>query len=266
MNRTDAARLMVATATLAGTPLVIARPVAAQAFTQREGEGRVISSVIYSRSTRGFDDDARVRDIPDYDKLEVYLLGEYGVTDDLTLLATPSFRDVQVRGEDDSTGLGFTDLGARYRVASGDRFAVSLQTLVRIPGQTRRDRLAQVGQTDIEYDLRAQGGVSFDGGHFAILEGGYRWRSGDPPDQVNVDATVGLRAAPRLLLLASSYNTISDGSGQGVFRRYRYHNLYLSAAYDVSPWVTAQVGTLATVAGRNALRERGLFGGLWFRF
>jgi protein XagA len=248
------------------TGVAPAVPAAAQAFTQAEGKGRVISSVIYSRSTRGFDDDGHVRDIPDYEKLEVYLLGEYGVTDALTLLATPSFRDVQVRGEEDSTGLGFTDFGARYRVAAGGRFTLAVQGLVRIPGQTRRDRLAQVGQTDMEYDLRAQGAVTFKGGHFAIVEGGYRWSSGDPPDQVNIDATLGVRATPRLLLLASTYNSLSDGAGRDIFRPYRYHNAYFSAAYDLSPAVTLQVGALGTMAGRNALRERGAFGGVWFRF
>ncbi len=261
MHRSFAVQLAAGLATLA-----LPAAAGAQGFTQREGEGRVITSVIYSHSARGFGDDARVQDIPDYDKLEVYLLGEYGLTDDLTLLATPSFRDVQVRGERDSTGLGFTDLGARYRLASSDRFTVSAQALVRIPGQTRRDRLAQIGQTDMEYDLRAQGAASFGAGHFAILEGGYRWRSGEPPNETHLDATIGIRAAPRWLLLASSYNTLSDGAGRGVFRRYRYHNAYLSAAYDLTPAVTLQLGALGTVAGRNALRERGAFAGVWFRF
>lgn len=246
--------------------LATASPAFAQAFTQAKGQGRVITSVLYSHSDKAFNDDAHAADIPNYDQLNVYFIGEYGVTDDLTLLATPSVRIVDVKGAPDSHGLGYTDLGARYRVAHSGNAVFSLQALARIPGQKRRDVLAQVGQTDMEYDLRAQGAVTFGKGSFVNVEGSYRFRAGDPPNETHIDATLGIRATPKLLLLANSFNTISDGSGQGVFRRYRYHNVYGSAAYDVSQRVTLQLGALGTVAGRNALRERGLFTGLWFRF
>lgn len=240
-----------------------ASPALAQAFPQAQGSGRVITSVIYSQSDEGFDDRGDTIDIPDYEKTEVYLLGEYGVTDDLTVLATPSFRSVAVEGAEDETGLGFTDIGVRYRLAQSGRLVLSLQGLVRIPGKTRQNTLAQIGQTDMEYDLRAQAGLSFGSGSFAILEGGYRLRSDDPPNEYHLDATVGLRAAPKVWLIANSYNTISDGAGQGIFRKHRYHNLYLSAAYEVTPRLTLQAGALATVAGENALKERGLFAGVW---
>ncbi len=238
----------------------------AQAFVQEKGHGRVISSLLWSNSDKGFDDNGRVVDIADYRTTEVYLLGEYGVTEDLTALLIPSFRDVSVRGGRDSTGLGYTDVGARYRVAGAPNFVVSLQGLVRIPGQQRRDILAQVGQTDTEVDLRTQAGFTSPRGNFTIIEAGYRLRTGDPANDFKLDATVGIRAAPRLLLLASSYNTISDGRGRGVFARNRYHNLYLSAAYDVTSAVTLQLGAQGTIAGRNALRQRGAFAGAWFRF
>lgn len=252
--------ILLACATCAATPA------GAQAFTQEQGHGRVITSLLWTESRNGFDDDGRVMDIPTYRKTELYALAEYGLTDDLTLLLTPSLRDVSVRGGSDTRGLGYTDVGARYRLGQSDQFVFSVQGTARIPGMKRRDVLAQVGQTDMEYDVRAQGGYTFGAGSFAILEGGYRFRAGDPPNAYNIDATVGLRVAPKLLVLANSYNAISDGSGRGVFSRYRYHNAFLSAAYDVSPRVTLQLGATGTVAGRNALRERGLLAGAWFRF
>ena len=257
------------TAALAAGVLVLpftAGIATAQAFTQEQGHGRVITSLLWSQSDKGFDDRGHVFDIADYQKTEVYFAAEYGVTDDLTLLVTPSLRDVSVQGGDDSRGLGYTDVGARFRLAHGSDFVLSAQGLVRFPGMKRRDSLAQVGVTDTEYDLRLQGGYTFGRGSFAIVEGGYRLRAGDPPNAINIDATLGIRAAPRLLLLASSYNAISDGAGRGVFRAYRYHNLYLSGAYDVGRHVTVQLGASGTLAGRNALRERGLLAGLWYRF
>lgn len=245
---------------------VAAERLCAQAFTQPEGEGRVIATVIYSHSDKAFDDEANSFDIADYEKTEIYLLGEYGVTDDLTLLVTPSFRAVSIDGGDDDSGLGFLDLGARYRIVESDDYVLSVQGTVRIPGSERWNGFAQVGQTDTEIDIRAQGGASFGDGNFAILEVGYRFRTGDPPDEFHVDATLGLRVAPRWLFIANSFNVISNGAGEGIFPEQRYHNIYASAAYEASPRLTFQLGGLATVAGRNALRERGVFAGAWFRF
>lgn len=259
-------KLKIAAACSAVALLGAATQAQAQAFTQEQGHGRVITSLLWSDSHKGFNDDGHSVDIPNYKKTEVYFLAEYGLTDELTLLLTPSVRDVSVEGGSDSKGLGYTDVGARYRVGHTGNFVFSVQGLARFPGKNRRDVLAQVGVTDMEYDLRGQAGYTFGKGSFAILEGGYRFRAGDPPNAFNLDATLGLRVAPKLLLLASSYNTISDGRGQGVFAPYRYHNVYLSGAYDLSRHVTLQLGASGTVAGRNALRERGLLAGVWYRF
>lgn len=67
--------------------------------------------------------------------------------------------------------------------------------------------------------------------------------------------------------LGSVYNTISDGGGRDIFAdSFRYHTALVSAVYDVSDRFSVQVGATATVAGKNALRERGPTLGLWYRF
>lgn len=256
---------------LFATVLAAILPAAAVAsgWTMPKGEGRVIVTGIFSESYKGFDDDGNVVDIANYDKTEIYALGEYGLTDDLTLVLTPSVRDVSVEGPgNDSTGLGYTEVGARYRLGGGEDWVVSAQGTVRIPGKKRRDVLAQIGQTDAEYDFRAQAGHSFgpNGQGFVIGEAGYRFRSGDPANEFHADLTLGYRVAPKFLVLANSFNTISDGSGRGIFDDQRYHNLYVSGVYDVSSAVSVQLGAMGTIAGDNALRERGLLAGLWFRF
>lgn len=242
----------------------------ASAWTQPQGSGQAILTGVYSSSDKGYDANGDTVEIDDYEKTEAYLLLEYGVTDDLTLMATPSFRHVEIKGAgDDTSGLGYTELGARYRLAHGDSWVASVQGSVRIAGEKRRDSLAQVGSTDSEYDLRGLVGTSFKLGGtdgFVDLQGAYRLRDGDPPNEYRADVTLGLRPAKRVQVLAQLFNTWSDGAGQGVFSSYRYHNAYLSAVYDVSPNVSVQLGGLATLGGRNALRERGLTGAVWFRF
>jgi len=258
---------------LAALPLAMLMfPAAAEAngFPQPRGEGRVIGTLILSKSDKGFDDDGDVIDIPDYKQVQIYLNGEYGLTDDLTLLLTPSFRDVSVdAGGRDTSGLNFVELGGRYRVGQSGPATFSVQATARIPGKTYRDPIAQLNQDGMEYDVRAQVGVGLgQGGNagFFIAEAGYRLRDDDPPNEVHADFTLGLRAAPKLLFLVNSFNTFSDGSGSGAFPSYRYHNVFASLVYDVTDRIAIQAGVQGTIAGENALRERGVVAGLWFRF
>lgn len=238
-----------------------------QAFTQPAGKGRVITSIIYTTSDEVYDNSGDAVDIPDFDKTEIYFSGEYGLTDDLTLLLAPSLRIVSIDGGESSARLGYTDVGGRYRIHNEGNVVFSVQGRVRIPGHRQRSSLAQVGQTDVEVDLRGQLAATFGQGSFGVIEAGYRLRAGDPPDEFHVDATLGLRATDRVLFTVNSYNVISNGGGEGIFlNSHRYHNIFVGGAYDMSPSVTVQLGLTGTLGGRNALRERGVFGGLWIRF
>lgn len=266
----NAARLEFILVLAAASIALSATRAHANGWTLPKGEGRLIATAIYSNSGKGFDAEGDVVAMADYGKSELYLQTEYGLSDALTLIVTPSLRRVTIEGPgDDSFGLGYTDLGARYRLAQGKSHVLSLEGSVRIPGQKRRDNIAQIGSTDFEYDLRAQAGLSFalagmQG--FAIGEGGYRFRAGEPPNEYHADLTLGLRPAKKLLLLATSYNTWSDGVGRSGFPGYRYSNLYAGAVYDLSKRLSLQFGGLATLNGENALRERGVFGGVWLNF
>ncbi|PEQ10496.1 hypothetical protein B2G71_21965 [Novosphingobium sp. PC22D] len=235
-----------------------------------EPRWQAIASFYYSNSKQGYDGNGDRIDIADYRKLELYLLTEYRVSDDVTLVLTPSLREVSVEGPDnDSSGLGYTDVGARYRFAEGDGWSLAAQGTVRIPGDTRPDVLAQIGSTDAEYDARLRGIYGFASGSdsgFVDIQGAYRLRDGDPPNEFHLDVTAGYRPVETLLVMAQSFNTFSDGDGRGIFNRYRYHNAQLSAVYDVAPGLSLQAGWLGTLGGENALRERGAFGGVWISF
>jgi hypothetical protein len=238
----------------------------ADPFVQEAGQGRIIITGLHTESSKGFGNDGKIIDIPDYHQDQVYFQAEYGLTNDLTLLLTPSYQGVDVNGTDKTTGLGYTDIGARYRIAHGDNWIISVQGLARIPGKKRADRAAQIGRTDAEYDMRAGVGYSF-GSSFISLEGGYRLRAGDPPNEFHADFTFGTQLAPRLSLMASSYNSFSDGRGVNIFNQsYRYNDVYPSLVYELTKNFSVQAGYFATISGRNALRQRGPTLGLWVKF
>jgi protein XagA len=241
----------------------------AGAWPQDAGHGLVIVTATGSNSAKGYDANGKVVDIADYKKREAFALIEYGLTDKITLIAQPSFRHVSVQGGSTSDGLGYTDLGARALVAKGKSSVFSLQATARIPGVRRQDSLAQVGSTGAETDLRGLGATSFKIGKadaFLEAEGSYRFRFGAPPNEVHADVTFGVRPVPKVLLLAQSFNTWSDGRGRGVFDKYRYHNMQASVALDITDHWSIQAGAMRTVGGENALRERGLLFGVWRKF
>lgn len=241
----------------------------AAAWTLPEGEVRTIVTGIYSHSGDSFDASGHAFNGNNYNQYNVYFQTEYGLTDNLTLLATPSVRRVTVQNGDNSFGLGYTELGARYKVADTSNFVFSLQATTFIPGQRRRDKVAQIGSNDVQVDLRAQAGYSFEIAGisgFTIAEGAYRVRTRDMPNEEHGDFTLGIHATKKLLFLASDYNTWSDGAGSNGFPSYRYSTLYAGGVYDVTRHLSLQLGGIATLSGRSALRERGIYSGFWVKF
>ena len=246
-----------------------ASPAHAGPWTMNAGDGRVITSVIYSHSEKSFDSSGQSIDGPDYDQLMAFFLTEYGVTEDLTLIANPGVKWVGIEGQEDETGIDSVELGARYRLFHDDRLVVSAQVSGFVPGTLRNEPVPQISGNRPQFEARLQAGYGFNLGKlngFASIEGGYRVRTGAPPDEFRGDATLGVHATNRLMLIGNLFNSWSNGAGQAGFPSYRYSNLYAGTVYELSPRVSFQFGGLATVTGRNALRERGLYSGFWIKF
>jgi len=132
-----------------------------------------------------------------------------------------------------------------------------------------QDNAAAVGYTNPEFDLRALYGYSFALGvwpAFIDLQLAQRFRTGSPPNEARFDATFGVRPAPQWLLLAQSFNVVSEGAGDPLFPSYGYYKFQLSAVYDLTPAWSVQLGGFTTYAGRNALQENGLVLGAWYKF
>jgi hypothetical protein len=68
------------------------------------------------------------------------------------------------------------------------------------------------------------------------------------------------------MLLAQSFNVISEGAGSPVFGSYDYYKLQLSAVYVLTPAWSLQGGGFTAFAGRNSLQENGAVFGVWHRF
>lgn len=243
----------------------------AGAWVMEAGQGQTLVNVLYTKSTHGFDADGNMETIPVYNKMEAGILMEYGINEWLTGMIQPGARVASVGDpiNERTAGPGYQELGFRARVWSNKDSVWSLQAVGRIPGEHDPENAAEIGNTDPELDLRALYGRNFKLGSWGAFFDGqlaYRVRFEEPPSEFRIDLTLGVRPHPNLLLLAQSLNTIADGSAEGVFFDQREHKVQLSAVYDFMPQWSVQFGGIATVAGANALAERGVIGGLWRRW
>jgi len=248
-----------------------AKPALAGAWTLEAGTGALIVTGTTMQAGSVFDSGSSLRPIPRYTKDEAQALIEYGVTDWFTAMLQPSLQHVAIAAPVGAqrSGLGYTDIGGRARIWSDASWVVSAQATFRIPGVFDKTNPAAIGYTDSEIELRGLAGYGFKAGTlpaFVDLEVAQRYRLGGPPDEFRSDITFGIRPADRWLLLAQSFNVISEGAGSWGFGSFAYHKFQLAAVYALTPTLSLQLGGYSTYWGRNALQENGLVVGAWYKF
>ncbi len=207
-----------------------------------------------------------------FSKQETAAQAERGLGDGLTLLAGATLRASSFAAPS-GTNLamaGVVSAGLRARLWSDDATVLALQGTLTAGGERSRPSRLRAFEPPAEAEMRLLVGRNFsllDRPGFAEAQLGYRWRGGRNADELVIDATLGIRPLPRLLLLLQSFNAIAlqpdrrfDGG------RMRRHKLQPSLVWEISESWSLQVGAFATLAGRETLQERGLVAALWWRF
>ncbi|MDY8110433.1 hypothetical protein U0C82_14925 [Fulvimarina sp. 2208YS6-2-32] len=239
------------------------------AWVQEQGAGQAIVTGIYARADKAFSDDGSQTGAVDFQKGAVSLLIDYGVLSWLTVSGTAEFgSDTSERLPFRRPGLSNAALSVRAQVYRSDRYAMSVE----IGGRTEdaygeADRLVDTfGWDSPLLEARWSGGANFElfgRASFADVSAGYRYRTGEGPDEVLLDATLGVRAFDPVTLLFQSFTTVADGDIAAISVRQKAQ---ASVVYDLSEAWSLQTGGFATVAGQNVLAERGAFAALWYRF
>ncbi len=256
---------------LAAAAIAAFRITAAQAgaWLMPPGEGQVIVYSAFSDSNRFFDEQGRLRPLPSYKKFELGTYIEYGVTNWLTLVASPAYDRISNPPPGQSyNGVGESELAARVGLFRSDNAVISVQAGVRTPGASLADSLGPFAvHRTTSFDIRGMAGrncviLGMEG--FAEAQLGYSFYTGGQPGEWRIDLTAGVRPAPRILLMLQGVISITNGSAQ--FGHTSWTKLLPSAVFDLAPQWSLQIGGFMTVAGRNAGRELGPILGLWYRF
>ncbi len=162
--------------------------------------------------------------------LTIYNYLEYGLFDDLTLIATVPFKRISFDCaiEDcgkSSSGLADLSLGFRYRLTERP-WIISLESRIKLaPGyETDEDKLDSApplgdGQTD--FDIRLLLGSSlFNFNGYLNIDAGYRGRAEEPADEFPFSLEMGYNLTDHYTLIGRLHGvrSIAEGSGQENFR------------------------------------------------
>ena len=243
----------------------------ASAWNPAAGTGLAVLDVANAGGAVYFNGSGRLTPTRSYAKTEASAYVEYGLTERLMFVARPSFDLVSLGDPAGGTyrGFGGASVGAQYQALVYGPAVVAVQGSVALPGTGSRADPAEIGNTAREADLRALAGLSFPLGPypaFLDVQQAYRLRSGGAAAQWHSDVTVGFRPIPRLLVMALSAVVVPTGPGTPWLPSARSAKLGIEVAYDLSAAWSLTLRASTTVYGRDALRERGLAAGLWYRF
>jgi protein XagA len=234
-----------------------------------QGDGQIIADMFFSDSTRAFDAQGHLIPVPSYQKFELGTYIEYGLTNWLTLVASPSYDRIENPPPGQSyNGLGESEIAARVGLYHSDTRVLSFQAGMRSPGFSFADSLGPFEvRRAASLDVRGLVGrnvvvATMEG--FVEAQAGYRFYAAGQPGEWRIDLTMGLRPWPRCLVMLQSFTSIENGSLQ--FGHVSWTKLQPSIVYDITPQWSAQIGGFITVTGINAGRELGPMAAVWYRF
>ncbi len=249
------------------------------AWTQPEGKTELIHNVFYYTTDESFDRAGNTIPQERFSKLEYNAYGEYGLREDVTVgasISTQYLRQAAVVGEDDSNlGIADVELFIRQRVWQNDAWVVSIQPLVKIAGPYDDRDTPQLGNGQMDMELRGLVGHTFSVAeryHFANLEVGYRKRFENPTDEVRVDGTLGMRFTEDWMVLAQTFNTLSIDSVAASpvlvtnSTDFDLHKLQLSVVHTIDDTWSVQLGGFQHVSGENTGAGGGAVFSVWMTF
>ncbi|TVQ58185.1 MAG: hypothetical protein EA355_02500 [Rhodobacteraceae bacterium] len=190
-----------------------------------------------------------------YREATVSAYGEWGWREAVTLGG--SIETAAPEGDGAQTTLS-TLVRARLRTgAAGDPTSVQLAVFQPFGDASAREAIGAVGDTAVEARLLyGRGFGTRYGDMFVDLQAGPRFEFGDAADELRLDATVGLRPAPRWIVLGQAFGTLGLRNARGEGDDYDVLKLAPSVGYEIAEGLTLVFGVEREVLTRDI--DRGL--------
>jgi protein XagA len=240
----------------------------AGAWTQPQGQGLMIETLW------GFDGvGAPWGDQPGVkqNRADLQTYAEYGLNDQWTIFGQMAIERYELSRPESSlyAGLDYSELGVRAKLWSAGDWVVSSQATVFAPGARNSASPAQAGNTGWAAEGRMLAGANFALGStpgFFNLELGYRLRTLGPPDEWHMDATVGLKPWPGVILMLQDFLVVSMPSSDKSFPMWRQNVWQASVVLPLADRWQLQIGYFQTSLAWQTNTERGAAVAVWRRF
>lgn len=250
----------------------------AGAWTQEKGRGQFVLNQTFYYANAYYDNNGKLRPKLLYRKYDLNPYVEYGLLDSVTVGGSLSLQYVQQElfgGRMYSYGLGDSEFFTRLRLVRHGDFVFSAEPLVKLPSPQSSDRFPRLGSAYPDAALGAYAGYGFGSRyrpHFADLYLGYRWRFGEPHDQIRATATLGYSFSQRWMVMpqifiikrreAPPLSRFTQSAGDD----YTLGKTQLSVVYKMNTGMSAQAGLFIHDAGTNTGAGGGMVVSLWRNF
>jgi hypothetical protein len=211
----------------------------AGAWTQAPGAGFASLSVTAYETDDG-----------GYSEATVDLYGEFGWREAVTLGGSveTAFPD----GEDSETTLSAFARTRLHVGPAGDPLSVQFGVFQPFGDGSARAVADTLDDTAVEARLLyGRGFGTRHGDMYVDLQAGPRFEFGDAADQMRVDATVGLRPAPRWIALLQAFGTVSFRNADGEGDDYDVLKIAPGVGYEITDGVTMLLGLEREVLTRG---------------
>ncbi len=243
----------------------------AGAWTQEKGKSYHRLAANYYFADREFNKNGNSQSMPDngeFRDVNLSYYAEYGVIDELTVLASLYYKDIK-REDDyvrsDAKGMGDVDLGARFRLYDGDIGVFAVQGLIKVPEFYDKDDALPLGNGQYDYELRLLYGRSLwpmiPG--YMNLEAAYRYRAKRPSDEfrylVEAGSDLGKNFYARAKLdaivgLGNGEDTIDAFGNPTATLEYDLAKVDLTVGYQLSEKLGLELGYTPALWGENTAK------------
>lgn len=183
------------------------------AWTQPEGRTQAIFTASYYQAGHRFDGRGKRIKQPAYTQYQLNPYIEHGLSERWTVGGS-TFLQRADDGVANGFGLGDTELFARAQLYRDGRFAIALQPAIKLPSPFGNDRPA-IGSRTPDAGASVIGGMRstlFGLPNFSEMEVGFRYRFGDPLNQIVASSADGIWVRDDVLLLAQGFATLRIGA------------------------------------------------------
>ena len=251
-------------------------PIAAYAgaWTQDAGKGQIIINGLYYNTDRLYNNQGNKTSQTTYTKYELNPYLEYGWTDDITVGANLSLQRAD-QSSNTNWGFGDSEFFLRKRLWQQDGFVLSAEPMIKLPSPEGARETPQLGGSHPDAGLGLSAGYGFSAwglNHFANLDAGYRYRFGQPENQIKLAGTLGIATAPRWMIMPQLFATYRANTPSTVtFTQssgddYNLVKLQLSTVYQLQDDLSLQAGGFSHAEGKNVGAGSGLFMAVWKKF